>query len=309
VPRRPPEVIVGSDPPTSASGSGRLELARRLVDPSNPLLARVMVNRLWQHHFGEGIVRTPDDFGRMGQLPTHPELLDYLAAEFVRRGWSVKEMHRLMLLSSTYRQGSGIRGQGLEKDAENRLLHRMPVRRLEGEAIRDTILAVSGRLDRSLHGPSVLPYLTPHMEGRGRPSPGPLDGDGRRSIYINARRNFLTPMFVAFDYPVAFSTVGRRGTSTVPAQALTLMNDPFVVQQAARWAERVLVEPGRTSEQRVDALYQAAFARPPSAAELHDALLFLERQSQRYGSGPDDPQAWADLCHVLINVKEFIFVN
>jgi hypothetical protein len=327
VARRPPEVITGSDPLAPASGSGRLELAHRLVDPSNPLLPRVLVNRIWQHHFGEGLVRTPDDFGRMGQPPTHPELLDYLAAELVRRGWSVKEMHRLMVLSSTYQMSSSIADCGLRiadgkagnpqsairnppsVDPENRLLHRMPIRRLEGEAIRDAILAVSGRLNPTLHGPSVLPYLTPYMEGRGRPSPGPLDGDGRRSIYINARRNFLTPLFLAFDYPVAFSTVGRRGTSTVPAQALALMNDPFVVQQAARWAERVLAVPGRTPEQRVDALYQDAFARPPSATELREALHFVERQANRYAGGRDDPQSWADLCHVLINVKEFIFVH
>src|SRR5262249_55259376 len=154
------------------------------------------------------------------------------------------------------------------------------------------------------HGPSVLTYLTPYMEGRGRPNPGPLDGDGRRSIYINARRNFLTPLLQAFDYPASFTTIGRRGVSTVPAQALALMNDPFGVQQAGRWAERVLAEAGRSPGQRVDELYQAAFARSPSEAERRDALLFVERQAARYGAGPDDPRAWADLCHVLINVKE-----
>jgi hypothetical protein len=159
-----------------------------------------------------------------------------------------------------------------------------------------------------MHGPSILPYLTPHMEGRGRPSPGPLDGDGRRSVYINARRNFLTPMFVAFDYPTVFTTVGRRSASTVPAQALTLMNDPFVVQQAGRWGERVISVPNRSVEERIDALYEAAFARPPNAEERRDALDFLERQAGRHG-GPDDPRAWADFCHVLMNVKEFIFVN
>jgi mono/diheme cytochrome c family protein len=307
--RRPPEIIAGPDPQSGNDGSGRLELARRLVDPTNPLLARVMVNRLWQHHFGEGLVRTPDDFGRMGQPPTHPELLDYLAAEFDRGGYSIKAMHRTMLLSSTYLQSSAIRQQQSDKDPENRLLHRMPVRRLEGEAIRDAILAVSGRLEQSMHGPSVLPYLTPHMEGRGRPSPGPLDGDGRRSVYINARRNFLTPMFVAFDYPTVFTTVGRRSTSTVPAQALTLMNDPFVVQQAGRWAERVLAQRDRTDEQRIADLYLTAFARPPSAEESRDAREFLARQAERYGDNRDDPRAWADLCHVLLNAKEFIFFD
>jgi cytochrome c553 len=309
VPRRPPEVLAGTEPLAPGQGSGRLELARRLVDPSNPLLARVLVNRVWQHHFGEGIVRTPDDFGRMGQPPTHPELLDYLAVEFVRGGWSVKALHRLLVLSSAYQMSSQPDPARTRLDPENRLLHRMPIRRLEAEAIRDTILALSGRLNPALHGPSVLPYLTAHMEGRGRPSPGPLDGDGRRSVYINARRNFLTPLLLAFDYPVAFSTVGRRGTSTVPMQALALMNDPFVVQGASRWAERALAQPGRTPEQQVEALYEEAFARPPNATERRDALLFLERQADRYGGGREDPRAWADLCHVLINVKEFIFVH
>jgi hypothetical protein len=309
VPRRPPEVLAGAQRPAPAPGSGRLELARSLVSPANPLLARVLVNRLWQHHFGEGIVRTPDDFGRMGQPPTHPELLDYLAAELIRRGWSVKEVHRLMLLSSSYRMSSRPSRAGARLDPENRLLHRMSVRRLEAEAIRDAILAVSGRLERRLHGPSLLPHLTPHMEGRGRPSPGPLDGAGRRSIYLNARRNFPTPLLLAFDYPVAFGPLGRRGTSTVPAQALTLLNDPFVVQQAGLWARRALAAPERNPRQRIDALYRTAFARPPRPAELRDALHFLQAQAGRHGAGPDDPRAWADLCHVLLNVKEFIFLE
>ena len=167
-----------------------------------------------------GIVRTPDDFGRMGEPPTHPELLDYLAAEFVRQGFSIKKMHRLMLLSSTYQMSSRPIAESERRDPDNRLLHRMPVRRLEAEAVRDAILALSGRLDERMYGPGVLPYLTLHMEGRGKPKSGPLDGAGRRSIYLNVRRNFLNPLLLAFDYPVPFSTVGRRSVSSVPAQAL-----------------------------------------------------------------------------------------
>jgi len=214
-----------------------------------------------------------------------------------------------MLLSNSYRMSSRPDSAAMRLDPENRLLHHMPVRRLEAEAVRDALLAVSSRLNPAMHGPSVLPYLTAHMEGRGRPHAGPLDGDGRRSIYINARRNFLTPLLLAFDYPSSFSTIGSRGVSTVPAQALTLMNDPFVVQQAGRWAERTLADPGKTDEQRIDALYWTAFARPPSADERRDLLLFLNRQAGRYGCGVDNPRVWSDLCHVLINVKEFIFID
>jgi len=308
-PRGLPEVLAGSAAPAPSSGSGRLELARRLVAPSNPLLARVLVNRLWQHHFGEGLVRTPDDFGRMGQAPTHPELLDYLAAELVRSGWSIKAMHRRMVLSSTYRMSSRPEPSRERLDPDNGLLHRMPVRRLEAEAIRDALLLISGRLERRTEGPSVLPYLTPYMEGRGRPKSGPLDGEGRRSLYLNGRRNFPTPLLVAFDYPLTLSTMGRRDASTVPAQALTLMNDPFIAAEVRRWSERLRADQHGTASDQVKLLYETAFARPPSAAELNSSLRFLALQGERYGGGPDDPRAWADLCHVLVNVKEFIFVN
>jgi hypothetical protein len=248
----------------------------------------------------------------MGQLPTHPELLDYLAGELVRRGWSIKQLHRLILLSSAYQLSSVPEPDNARLDPENRLVHHMPVRRLEAEVIRDAMLASSGRLNGAMHGPSVLPYLTPHMEGRGRPSPGPLDGDGRRSIYLNARRNFLTPMLLAFDYPVSFSTIGRRGVSTVPAQALTLMNDPFVALQARTWAERAVAEAPSTPPQRIEWLYRVAFSRPPSDEELREALDFVQRRLAREGEDRKDEsivQTWSDLCHVLMNVKEFIFVN
>jgi hypothetical protein len=273
------------------------------------LLPRVMVNRIWQHHFGEGIVRSPDNLGVLGQAPTHPELLDFLAGEFVRRGWSVKEMHRLMVLSSAYRMASRSDAISEERDPQNKLLPRMPIVRLEAEAVRDAILAVSGRLDDKFYGPGVMPHLTAFMEGRGRPPmSGPLDGSGRRSVYLNVRRNFLTPMFLAFDYPIPFSTMGKRSVSNVPAQALTLMNNPFVLQQAELWAKRVLAEPGLTPAQRVAQMYVSAFGRPPTEAEQAEALAFVEEQGRQYGRA-DDTRAWTDLGHVLLNVKEFIFIN
>src|SRR5262249_1976573 len=204
------------------------------------------------------------NLGALGEPPTHPELLDYLATEFVRGGWSVKHLHRLMLRSSTYRMASRGDAEAERKDPENKLLHRLPVRRLEAEAIRDAMLAVPRRPARAMPGPGVPPYLTPFLLGRGRPTDsGPLDGAGRRSVYLAVRRNFLPPLFLAFDYPTPFTTIGRRSVSNVPAQALTLLNNPFVVQQAERWARRVLAEPGAGRAERLTRLYVAAFGRPP----------------------------------------------
>ncbi len=309
VPRRFFEALNGPKQPVPTVGSGRLELAQRLTAPTNPLLPRVMVNRLWQHHFGDGIVKTPDDFGVMGERPSHPELLDWLAKEFVRQGWSLKKMHRMMVLSATYRMASRTDARSDEADPQNRLLHKANIRRLEAECIRDAALAVSGRLDPKLYGPSVMPYLTDFMVGRGRPGKsGPLDGDGRRSLYIGVRRNFLTPLFLAFDYPVPFTSIGRRSVSNVPAQALALMNNPLFPQQAEIWAKKTLALPNLTPQQRIDTLYVEAFGRPVTATEAADALTFLTAQDKAYGT-TDDPRSWADLCHVLFNVKEFIFLE
>jgi len=307
VPRRFLEGLGGTKQP-DVTGSGRVDLARQLVDPGNPLTARVLVNRLWLHHFGEGIVRSPDDFGLQGQAPTHPELLDWLATELVREGWSLKRMHKLLVMSSTYWMSSRGDDAAEAADPQNRLWHRLPLRRLEAEAIRDSMLAISGRLDRRMHDRGPLPYLSPFMVGRGRPASGPLDGDGRRSIYLNVRRNFINPMFLAFDYPIPFTTMGRRSVSNVPAQALTMLNNPLVVQQARLWATRVLAQSDQTPAQRIQSMYESAFGREATAAEIADALAFLEEQGREYGS-PADPQAWQDLCHVLFNVKEFIFVR
>jgi hypothetical protein len=308
VARRFLEACSGAVQPAPVEGSGRLALAERMIAPSDPLLTRVMVNRIWQHHFGEGIVRTPDDFGARGERPTHPELLDYLAGEFVRQGWSIKQMHRMMVLSNTYQMSSAMTPKADQLDPLNKLVHRMSVRRLEAEAVRDAVLAVSGRLDSKLYGPSVLPYLTPFMEGRGRPVPGPVDGDGRRSIYISVRRNFLVPMFLAFDYPVPFNCMGKRTVSNVPAQALTMMNNPFVVQQAQVWAKRILSDKEKTPSDRITQMYLTAFGRPPDATEMDAALNFITSHGKPAGE-VEALRTWSDLCHVLMNVKEFIFID
>ena len=206
------------------------------------LLARVIVNRLWHHHFGQGLVRTPNDFGNLGTRPTHPQLLDWLANRLIEKKWSTKQLIREVILSQTYQMSSKpVNAASEAKDPANILLHRMPVRRLQGEAIRDAILAVSGRLDKKMYGAPVAVHLTTFMEGRGRPGrSGPLDGAGRRTIYQEVRRNFLSPMMLAFDMPQPLSTFGRRTTSNVPAQSLIMMNDPFVVEQSKLWAKRIL---------------------------------------------------------------------
>jgi hypothetical protein len=315
VSRRFLEVFGGRPISATAPGSGRLQLAHEMTGSAAPLLARVLVNRLWQHHFGRGLVAPPDDFGKMGQPPTHPKLLDYLAAEFIRSGWSIKHMQRLMVLSSAYRMSSrDVDAKSRAVDPDNRLLHRMPVVRLEAEAIRDSILAVSGRLNERLEGPSIPVHLDEFMTGRGRPAiSGPLDGDGRRSIYLAVRRNFLNPMFLAFDYPATATTAGRRGTSNVPAQALSLLNNPFIAQQAEGWAKR-LAATGKGLRTRsaersmIDTLYETAFGRLPTSVEQAAAGDFLEQQERDHGPA-ESWAAYSDLCHVLINVKGFIYVD
>jgi hypothetical protein len=292
-----------------------LELAHQMTGSGAPLLARVLVNRLWQHHFGRGLVNSPDDFGKMGQPPTHPELLDFLAGEFIRSGWSIKHIQRLMALSSAYQMASrDADTKATTTDPDNRLLHRMPVVRLEAEAIRDSILAVSGQLNERLEGPSIPPHLDEFMSGRGRPLvSGPLDGEGRRSLYLAVRRNFLNPMFLAFDYPATATTVGRRGTSNVPAQALALLNNRFVVEQAEAWARRLAAaddprRAGTDSEAVMDSIYETAFGRLPTGVERAAAQQFLA-QATGAERRADARSAYADLCHVLLNVKEFIYVE
>jgi hypothetical protein len=311
VTRRFLTALGGENQPVIDQGNGRLDLARQIIDPSNPFPARVQVNRLWHHLFGRGIVVSVDDFGVMGQAPTHPELLDWLAADFQQHGWSIKHAIRQMVNSSTYRmasQSDADGGRAAQLDSENAWWHRMPRRRMQAEAIRDTMLVVSGRWDKTMYGPSVPVHLTSFMEGRGRPDGGPLDGDGRRSVYIEIRRNFLSPMMLSFDMPSPFSTMGRRSISNVPAQSLILMNDPFVISQAQLWAERVLRE-HETAEQRIEVMFQEALAKPPNSAQIERVRRFLDQQASLYGATADDPRIWTDLAHMLFNMKEFIYLN
>ncbi len=302
VPHRSLEALAGTEGLKHNTGSGRLELAFQWTDPKqNPFASRIAVNRVWHHLFGRGLVPTPDNFGLLGEAPTHPELLDHLATEFVLDGWSVKRLIRKLVLTDAYRMSSDGDPAADKADPTNALLHKFRLKRLEGEAIRDAMLAVSGRLDPKMEGKSVPIFLTPFLDGRGRPGSGPHDGHGRRSIYLAVRRNFLSPFLLAFDTPIPFSTVGRRQVSNVPAQALILLNDPFVYGQAEVWAKAVLAKPGSTAE-RIDSMYIAAFGRYPTATERETCAEFVNGQDK-------DAKAWADLGHMLFNVKEFIYIR
>jgi hypothetical protein len=314
-PRRFLQIVAGEKQPPINTGSGRLQLAEWMVHRENPLTARVMVNRIWKHHFGQGIVRSVDNFGKTGDPPTHPELLDFLAQRFSESGWSIKAMHRMLVLSSTYAMSSQPEPETEKLDPENRWLHRMPVQRLEAESIRDAILAVAGSLDPKMLGPSLPPHISAYQDGRGKPESGPLDGYGRRSIYIQVRRNFITPLFMAFDYPLPISAIGRRGVSTVPSQALMLMNNEFVARQAEAWAQRLL-QRETVPENLVRKMFLTAFGRPGNNHEVQETLHFAREQGQRHAALVDAlseaqirQRVWADVAHVLFNSAEFIYVR
>ena len=304
-----------SDPAASFDESvdGRLEMARAIVNPSNPLTARVMVNRLWHHSFGRGIVKTVDNFGAQGSLPTHPQLLDYLALRFMEQGWSIKAVLREILLSEAFRRSTRPSSEERARDPQNLLLSHYPVRRLDAEAIRDAILSVSGRLDTTMYGESVATHLTEFMNGPGRPEEsGPLDGAGRRTIYLEVRRNFLSPMMLAFDRPIPFSTFGARNITNVPAQSLTMLNDPFVALQSQLWANELVTMHDLDTAERIQYIYRKALSRDASAEDVADGLEYLESEARRRmlepAVVPTDAELWAAYCHVVINLKEFLYL-
>jgi hypothetical protein len=320
VPRRFLEALQGKTQAAHSTGSGRLELAEHIVSDANPYVSRVMVNRIWHHLFGRGIVPSTNNFGVLGQRPSHPLLLDHLASTFMQDGWSIKSMIKTIVLSQSYQMSSRADSRAHQVDAINLLLHHKPVRRLEGEIIRDQLLALSGRLDAKMYGPSVPIFLTQHMQGRGRPGNGPLDGNGRRSIYLSVRRNFLHPMLLTFDMPIPFNSIGRRNVSNVPAQALILMNDPFVVGQTELWAKRLLADtrwqdlaPPARFRARLSELYMSAFSRQPTGTEQEQFSRFMVTQGEALKipteSQPDDIRIWKDIAHILVNTKEFIFID
>jgi hypothetical protein len=258
--------------------------------------------------FGAGLVRTVDNFGKLGEPPSHPELLDWLATRFVSDGWSIKRMVRLIATSQAYRMSSTGSAEARRKDPANRCLQHANVRRLEAEAIRDSILWVSGELKTEMYGPSVPTYYA-HDTGRtkGDRPKGPLDGDGRRSVYLEVRRNVTNPLLEAFDAPKISTTRGERDLTNVPAQSLALLNDPFIIEQATKWAAALESD---APQNRVDAMFWRALGRPASGDEKKASEALLEELRAEYRATPDaERQAWRDLGHSLFDLKEFIYIR
>jgi hypothetical protein len=278
--------------------SRRADLAAWLTSRQDPLTARVMANRIWKHHFGRGLVATPSDFGLQGQRPTHPELLDWLANEFVRSGWSIKHMHRLILLSSVYQQSAEASDVAREKDPHNRLYTRRDRVRLEGEAIRDSLLAISGRLNREMHGPSVFPPIPEDVfkGARGWEVTKNPASWNRRSIYIFARRNLRFPFLEVFDAPDSNLSCPERLRSVSAPQSLTLLNAEEVMTGSKAVAE-MLIAAGGSDEERIGLAYRLILGRSPTAKERELAIQFLE-------TAP-----WSELCRALLNLNGFAYVE
>ena len=318
------------EPPATLESTGRrTALANWLVDRANPLTARVMANRIWSYHFGQGIVTTPSDFGVMGARPSNPELLDWLADEFAGSGWSMKHLHRLIVTSNTYRQSSAFREDAARIDSSNRLLWRFPRRRLDAEVIRDSSLSIAGLLDLKMGGPGVYPELPTGMPApRGGWDTATNDSDrDRRSIYIFVRRNSRYPMLEVFDLATSQETCPRRDVTTTAPQALTLLNSKLSREWAEALAGRVIRSAGPAFLSEAELAFRLAYSRPPDSAEKDIALTFLARQlkilaerdkagepiSQPAGgpAGVDRLQAAAlvDFCQALMNSNEFVYSN
>ena len=280
-PRRFLQVLCDGEPHPYKEGSGRAQLADDIANPANPLTARVIVNRIWQYHFGRGIVRTPSNFGRMGERPTHPELLDYLASDFVANGWSIKKLHRKILLSNTYGESTGVNP---ESDADNKLLSHFELsHRLDMETLRDSVLAVSGKLDATVGGPAK-----------------PIANDNcRRSLYLTVSRTRLDPSMALFDFPDANNSVDQRTVTAGPLQGLYWLNSEFIAEEAKSLDQRLAKDVGDDAKQRIQSAYQLLYARPPDSTELKLGVEFVSTGDK----------AWVQYLQALLSAAEFSSVN
>ncbi|HEY2016845.1 MAG TPA: DUF1549 and DUF1553 domain-containing protein [Bryobacteraceae bacterium] len=316
----PPKI---TPPPGLESTGRRTALAHWLTDPENPLTARVMVNRIWHYHFGRGIVGTPSDFGIMGERPTNPELLDWLTREFIRSGWSMKHMHRLILNSAVYQQSTAFRKDAAAVDPDNRMLWAFPRQRLDSEVIRDSALLVSGVLNPKAGGPSVYPDLPEGMGSvRGGWKLSAPEERNRRSVYIFVKRNSRYPMMEVFDMPDTHESCSRREITTTAPQALTMLNDKLTLEWAQSFAGRALSAPDP-----VERAYRLAYLRPPDPWEKDTVATFFHKQkaliaeraakgeklalpaAMPEGTDPAYAAAFVDFCHMLLNSNEFVYGN
>jgi hypothetical protein len=311
---RPPGVMLPDNAPELPleTSNPRTMLAKWAIDPQNPLTARVMVNRIWEYHFGRGIVATPNDFGRMGERPTHPELLDYLANEFVSSGYSVKHIHRLILLSHAYQQSSAIpeKSIALERDSDNKLLWRFNRRRLDAEELRDAMLAVAGNLNFDAGGQSVIvPIEKELVSALYKPSQWQVTADAARhnsrSVYLIAKRNLRLPFLEVFDAPDTLVSCPRRESSTHAPQALELLNGSFSNREAKVLAVRLVAESGRAFRKQIDLAYRLAVGRAPTQRELQFGLAFLRKESKRAG----EEKAREEFSLAMFNLNAFLYVN
>ncbi len=315
--------------PALHSSGRRSVLANWLADPKNPLTARVMVNRIWHYHFGIGIVPSTSDFGLMGDRPSNQKLLDYLAATFVEQGWSIKKIHRMIMLSSVYQESSAADPASIAADPDNKLFWRYPRHRIEGEAIRDSMLYTSGLLNRDIGGPGVHPDVPPGTLSSGTKwvvDKDPQQAD-RRSVYVFVKRVMTYPMFEAFDAANNEESCPRRFRTVIPSQALVLMNDKLVLQWSQALATRILNDRGLSTDQEIERAYRLVLSRAPRTKEEQEVRGFLDSQSaligQRIekhesvalpanlpaGEKPERFAAFADFCHALLNSNEFLYLN
>ena len=302
-----PAIIAGFDQTPANSGSGRLELAEWIASPGNPLTARVMVNRIWQKHFGEGIVRTPSNFGKLGTPPTHPELLDWLASSFVEEGWSVKEMHRKIMLSNAYRMGSTTSATAAKNDPANQWLSHFNRRRLDVEELRDGMLAIDRSLDLSMGGTLQAGFGTDRENSNSRLSIDPTSSV-RRMVYLPLRRANLPTLLNLFDFGDAVTSLGKRPVTNVAPQALFMMNSEFVAARAGNLAEQLLAERVWTETERAKHAYMAVLTREADAGEIDSALSYIGTYTARF-EGATPQEAWQSYCRILLASNDFIYVD
>ena len=288
------EVFAGDHAVEGSEGSGRLELAQYLSSRENPQTARVYVNRVWQWIFGGGIVATPSDFGKLGGRPSHPDLLDWLAIQFMEQGWSTKKLVRRLVLSQSFRQSGEVSETAADRDPDNRLLHHYPTRRLEAEAIRDSLLAVSGRLDRTLYGRPINPPRLAESKSK-RLLSGPLDSHGRRSIYMEMSIMQPPEFLVGFNLPDLKLPTGRRDVTNVPAQALIMLNDPLVREQAELWGQNLQADSSSSPGQKIRIMFLTVFSREPTETEV------------KRWTNEAQHATWSEIAHTLFNTKEFLY--